>query len=820
MKLYLICLLFSLTNLLSASQIHGFISDTSKNAIPYASVYVENSSYGVSANHKGEFFLELTPGNYHLIISAIGYENKLVEITHQASQTLHISLKHSDVNLEQININIDGENPAYAIIRKAIEAKKKFRSTVNSFTCDNYIKASIEQENAFVIQKNKAKLNFIESFSKIYFQAPETYKEHIIAYNDLSPKSNNQFALGISVGSDFENSKFTAVNPDLFYTHFADAQFNFYHNLINESSLSETPITSPLSSNTFLSYQFSLLEIFYENGVETFKIKVSPKREHGSLFEGIIFIEGEHFTLKSVELNINPNALFYFSKFTIIQNYQLFEKQYLLPVRREFTYEITSGNKIKYGNTVAIHTNYKLNIEHDKNTFNNAIYITSDNAYDYSLNQWDSIRPVSLKQQEYTFIQEQDSVKKALKSPALQDSLDKIRSKINVENIFLNGLTFNNRNKKISLYIQPMINSINPLGVGGYRHKVGTIIDKEWGKAKRIENDAEISFGFNNLDLKGEIKTKYTYAPKKFAKAMIKGGSVFDIITYQQNISNLFSRRNFVERNYVGFGHEVEISNGVFFDFETEFAQVNSIEGYTLSNWSNNLFPDNSPENFDSYRELFLDFNLLLRIKQQYYIEPNKKIIVGSKYPEIDIHYRKGVPRLFNSIVDFDYLELKIKDDVQLGQIGNMKYRFRSGTFLSKENIRIMDLKYFRGSDSFFFSDPLNTFQLLGPTLSSTNTFAQAHFIHHFNGLFLNKIPLINKLKLGTIGGVEALLIQDNNFQHMEAFVGIEKSFRIRKQRYKLSALYVAADSNHSKLASGFKFGIDFYNFFTNSWSY
>ena len=802
-----------------AFELKGFVKDSNGEGISYASVFILNSTYGVSANYNGEYHIELDKGKHKMVFEALGYTSDTVDVNITSNASLDITLKDHSIELGEIEFTVDQEDPAYPIIRKAIEYKKNANKDLISFTCNSYLKSSIEKVEQGVILLGQDKLNFVESYSKVDFKAPNRTKEEIIAYNDHSKKSNNQVTASIQMGNDYEMSTNLPTNPDLFYSHYSDASFDFYQNLMFEKKLSETPLTSPLSNTAFTAYKYEFVETFYNESTPIHKIKVKPRRDNGALFSGIIYINGNNYSLSKVELSINSQVLSYYRDFKIIQEYTLIDG-YSLPIRREFHFTVGRQSSFKAGITAVVHSDYQINVEHPKNHFQNVMYVTLDDAYDYSLNQWDSIRPITLKEEEQNYVFKQDSMKQFYNSPEFLDSMDQIQREFNWQNVLLSGMLFRNRIKGTEYYIDPIINSVHPFSVGGYRHSMGGQISKEWSKAYKLENDGNVSFGINNFDLKGELKTKFTYAPKKFAKLMVKGGNIFDMITYQQNISNIFARSNFVEKTYFGFGHEIELINGLFFDFETEYAKVNSIEGYTLANWSNELFPENTPESFDTYTELFVDINLSFRFRQKYFLEPYKKVIIGSDFPVIDLHYKKGVPNLFNSIVDFDYIELKIKDDIQFGKIGNSRYRVRAGTFASKDNIRILDYKFFRGSDRYFFSDPLNTFQLLGPTLSSSNSFVQGHYVHHFNGFFLNQVPLINKLKLGTVAGAGGLMMKENSFKHIEMYVGLEKPFRIRKSKYKLSVFYVVADSNYSTIDSGFKFGIDMYNFFTNKWTY
>ena len=39
-------------------------------------IYIKNTTYGVSSNAFGEYFIELKPGKYTIVYSYIGYQSK------------------------------------------------------------------------------------------------------------------------------------------------------------------------------------------------------------------------------------------------------------------------------------------------------------------------------------------------------------------------------------------------------------------------------------------------------------------------------------------------------------------------------------------------------------------------------------------------------------------------------------------------------------------------------------------------------------------------------------------------------------------------
>ncbi|MFD1552356.1 hypothetical protein DNU06_11010 [Putridiphycobacter roseus] len=838
MKLFFTLLILIISNsLLSQYVLKGNVTDDQNMPIPGVRVFIDQTTYGVITDLKGGYFIELSSKkNYPIAFKMLGMKDTVIPIDiHQKITTFDIQMLTYSERLETVEVSSKKIDVAKQVIKAMQDNRNNMANQYENYTCNTYLKTSLEKsikpniaerskEIDSIIAIGPAKMNFIESFSITKFKTPNTYKEEIVAQHDYADKSSNNFSASINFnfGTSIVPIQYIATNPYIFFEKIQDGDFNLYQNMLNLPKISEHPIVSPIGFNAFLNYNFDLANIFYEQetGHKIYEIKVIPKFKQAALFEGTLFIIDKLWVIQSFELNINSAAMPFFKDFTVLQDYQMIDSAWV-PIRREYVYAIQDGKYIISANTRVNHSNYTFNNAEKKKDFDNEILVYQSEAFTKDSAYWDGIRPIQLKATELSFIHEQDSIEKHIKSEAYLDSLDKAFNKITFWDVTLNGVAFRDRFKEESIYIKPLFSSIRVFGVGGFRLGTGGIYTKKFKNAQKIKVDADLDYGFNNKDLKWKMGLEYTFLPKRFGLIELRGGDSYDLITDYNSVLGTFSRGNYVRKQFIEIGHRIEIVNGLYGKINLSYSDRQGIDNLILSEWSALLFGElNQPATFDRYIISLVEFQFLYRFKQKYIIKKNEKQLIGTKYPELELTYRKGIPKLFNSEVNFDFIELKASDEINLGNYGDSKWSVLAGTFVNEVDLRFMEHKFFRGSDRFFFSNPLRSHQLLDSTFNTSKPYFQTFYVHHFNGFIMNKIPLINKLKLELTAGASALIIQDIAYSHAELFAGLEKKFRIKKQYFKVGVFMATRANSSEAITYQFKIGMDFFNSFTNTWTY
>jgi hypothetical protein len=250
MKLTLLFTFFILTGSLSFSQqvtISGKITDEQNKPVPFASIYIKNTTKGTSANSEGEYILQLKPGTYEVQYKAVGYKQESRRLDISKNIAVNVVLTTEVYQLSSVTVRGGGEDPAYAIIRKAIKKRKEHLNEVNAYACEVYIKglqkmlAAPKKFMGFDVQRaareagldsNRRGIIYLsESESKYSFKKPNDVHEEMIS------------------------SKVSGSNKAFSFNRASDLAVNFYENIQNWEGISNRPVVSPIADNAMFYYR-------------------------------------------------------------------------------------------------------------------------------------------------------------------------------------------------------------------------------------------------------------------------------------------------------------------------------------------------------------------------------------------------------------------------------------------------------------------------------------------------------------------------------------------------------------------------------------
>ena len=836
-----IYILFPLINF--CNHISGVISDSNGEPLPFASIYIKNSTYGVSSNAFGEYFIELEDGQYTIVYSYIGFQNfeKTIKLKDH-SQKIDIQLLAEDQNLIEYEVVSNTKNKALEIINEVKKNKKKFIHRSNSSI--EYLKNTIEKRQYKLKRKDTIEiwqldtseqinfkndvLKFIESYGRLYRINQNNNFRDYKAYHDFADTKEEQDFVLIQSFEDFGEYNITPkyeANDDYeILNNLSEIEFNLFLNNINVS-ISNKPIISPLAPGSRTYYKYDYLGFIpTEDSNKIFKIKITPRFNNEPLLKGILFVKDSSFNIESLELKLSGpiQSEFKIENFHVIQNYQQLGNQNLLK-RKIIDYSIKEDIHKILGNTVAIYDDFKFKEKVPEYLKKNQIKYFADSSFSKNNEQWNEFRPLDLKENEIEYVRYTDSLRQYYQSEEYALKQDSGYNEITWAKLLWEGIGRKNRYKGYSFYVWPVISQFNILGVGGYRHNLGFNYNQNISDQYKISTQNRIDYGVANKDFKGSTNISIISNKKKYKQLTLAIGDEYKVINRFPSIITAFSRSNYVRSQQLETAYRTEILNGLYSEWKISYCFQTPIDNLDLStDWFSPLDSAASlaPVRFNPYTKLESRIQITWLPFQKYYYKKNKKIVLGTKFPTVNIIYRKGVPKLFQSEVNFDYLEVGVNDEFSVPHLGKSKWNVQLGSFLNKENLRVIEWKYFRGSDRGFFSNPLTSLQLLGPTLLTQNSFFRANYVHSFDGNILNKIPIINRLGLQLSGGAASLIIPDVGYQHLEVFLGISRPFKIFGGLVKFGVFIASSINSENGLESEFKLGANGYNSMRDQWDY
>src|SRR5690606_8740618 len=134
---------------LAASSVFGLVRDAQGQPIAGASVYISESRTGTSTNSEGYYQVPLPAGTYHLQFQALGFAKREFKVTlpENHNEELNVELKEVQFQIREVRVYSGGEDPAYAMMRKAIGLAPYYLRQASSYEAEVYLRGS------FVLEK-------------------------------------------------------------------------------------------------------------------------------------------------------------------------------------------------------------------------------------------------------------------------------------------------------------------------------------------------------------------------------------------------------------------------------------------------------------------------------------------------------------------------------------------------------------------------------------------------------------------------------------------------------------------------------------------
>ncbi len=717
--------------------------------IPFANVVVKGTTIGTVCDFDGFYSLKLSKKIDSLSSIYIGYQMRTKKVNGPENQTINFQLKEAGIELNEVVIK-PGENPAWPILRQVV-LNKDFndKRALISYEYEAYNKLEVDIDKISekfkkkrIIKKIQNVLDSIgkatgedgkpilpffisESISKYYYNKdPEQQKEQI--------EKTKISGLGMSEGETVSQ---------IIGSSFQD--YNFYRNWLN---IVNKDFVSPIADGWRIYYDYVLEDSTEKNGDWIYRIEVTPKRAQDLAFRGSIWINRSDWALERVDLYISKEAnINFIDKIKIQQELKKTTAGPYLPLKNRVTIDISNLNKNWAGMIAKFYTStkdYVVNKPMNNKFFQKPIELLEDVGKSDEI-FWANRRHDSLSVTEKNVFKMIDTVRKI---PA-------VKTYVEIVNILVNG------NKRIGkIDYGPYLNTYGWNNIEGHRVRLGFktnhYFSKKWifgGYGAYGFTDTRIKYGFEvNRILSRKrwaaigFEHKYDLEQLALIDNSLATNGLFFAFTRLGDLTR--TRPYYSEVSKITFTKE--IAKGLNINLQGYVWSFRPERGFFSFAYFNDPF-HGQPGSDQSISTQFrtTEFSCELKYgKDETFIEnENRRISLGAiQWPILTFKYTAGVKGILKSDLNFHKLQFSAVQFIRYGLLGMGKVSLTAG--ITPSTVPYPILRAHLGNQTYFTN--LSAFNMMQFFEFVSDRFASVNYQHNFEGLLLNSLPLVKKLKL------------------------------------------------------------------------
>ncbi|MDO9187839.1 MAG: DUF5686 family protein [Bacteroidia bacterium] len=737
------------------TKVSGKIVDAiTREPLPFVNVLLKGTKAAGASDIEGNYTVSTSEKCDSIIISFVGYNRVVRAIKYGATQEINIGLTQG-VDLVTVEVR-PGENPAHRILRKIIANKDKNDSEeLNAYEYEAYNKIEFDLNNIPDEFKNK---KLLQPFSFIFDNIDssnvrekpylpvfmtESLSEY---YYRKSPKTHNEIIKASKVAG-LENASVSQFMGDMYQ------KVNIYDNTI--IVFSKTFI-SPISDNALFFYKFYLIDSMEIDGHKCYQLQFKPKRKQELTFTGNLWAADSSFAIKQIEMSIATDANINFINSTaVVQTYTNVDNAWMMQKERliiDFN-PFPIDQKVKslmgvYGRKTASYNNFKINKpEEDKFYSLTDNLKVADDAFNKTDDFWNQKRHDSLSKNEKEIYHMVDTLQ----------SLPIYRTWVDIIQLFVTGYK-----TKGNFEYGPYYNIYSFNEIEGQRFRFGGRTSDKF--SKWYELSGYVAFGTRDERLKYSLGMRcfLEKKPRTLVGMYYKNdneilgqsqngfttdnilASLFRI-TPLRNLTSVKQVNAYIEREwFTGFSSKLSFFNrqmSPLADFHYEYQKTPTKTAFKESITTSEV-------------------RLLTRFAfdEKYLSGTFTRASLGTRYPVIQAQYTLGIKNLFFSDYDYQKLTVNLDDRIRINPIGYFDYVLEYGKTWGKLPYPLMTIH--GGNETYIYDiyayNSMNYYEFV------SDEYASLTISHHFDGFFLNKIPLMRRLKWREVVGGKALIGRAN----------------------------------------------------------
>lgn len=769
------------------TKIMGTVTDVETNEpLPFVNIFFKGTTIGITTDFNGKYSIETKSAIDTLVASYIGYLSVEKKVHQGRFQQIDFKLVPSKFDLPEFVI-VAGENPADILLRKVIANKSEnSKNEFEAYEYEVYNKIQVDANNIserFKKRKILKPFNFIFDYVDTSTVNGKTYLPIFLTeslsdyYFRKTPKTEKEIIKAAKV-SGVKNESVSQFLGDMFQ------KYNFYDNYI---TIFQKNFVSPISNSGFNSYKYYMVDSTFFGDKWCYKLMFKPRRKQELTFTGHFWVHDTTFAIKSFEMKIADDAnINYVNDLVMSQEFDLINGEYWMVVK-DFgiaDFNILEDSKTTlgfFGRKTTTYRNFVFNQLKDRKFYATPVNVlVAENAYGKNEQFWKTNRHDSLTKDEKTIYHMIDTL----------TNLPAFKTWVDIVETVISGYY-----KKEKFEFGPYASVLSFNAIEGARFRVGGRTTKKFNEQIRLEG--HVAYGTRDEKLKYGIGG--LYLPNKNPRRAFGAKYKYDIEQLGSSPNALredfilaaFFRRNPADKlsmtSEYQFYYEHEWFNGLSNKFNFIRKEIIPI-GESQVNIVNEGGEITSLQHIVT-SEIRLDTRIA--INEKFIIGDFERMSLGTRSPIVGFQYSYGIPGFLGGNYEYHKLQVGIRHWFNIFNIGWSRYNIEAGQIWGTLPFPLLELH--PGNETFLFDE--FSYNLMNYFEFVSDQYVSIYYTHHFDGFFLNHIPLMRKLKWREVGFVKSVfgtLSQSNKDYnslpsithtlekpYIEAGVGIENIFKI-----------------------------------------
>lgn len=811
----------------SITSASGIVRDSvSGEPLSYVSVMFENSTIGAMTDDDGAFSLQNDKGLTRLVVSSLGYDNKVVNLkAGQKNNALNVLLRPTSFEIAEVVVKPKREkysrkdNPAVELIKKVIEHKNDNRiEAKDEYQSEVYEKLSMSLDDFNPnLEKNKflKKFKFIKNYLDtsefngkpiLTISVRETisdqyYRKHPKAEKTITKAKRQQ---GIDKTLD-DGGAITANLEEIF------KGVNIFDNNIN---ILLNRFVSPLSSTLAVTYyKYYIMDTVDVAGDKCVDLAFVPVNSQSYGFTGRLYITLDgNYAVKKFLLNTPANInLNWVDKLRIEQEFKRMpDSTWVLANENTYVnFYIVKGAQQLYAHQLRNFDKYQFDVQNADSIFGllGPIHELPE-ATAQTDTFWIHNRHVPLKEKESAL---DDLLAQLRKVPAFNVI-------IKTAEILITGYIPTTADKDKSKFdFGPMNTTFSANHLEGFRMRVGGMttanLNPHWF------GSGYLAYGVNDRKLKYNAKLTYSVNKKKYHEGESPVNNIsaiqeYDVYTPGQDF--LFTSK---DNMFVAWkvGEPVTMMQYIrktMLQYQKEW-----LNGLTLTTWARNenneaagtlrydrYNADGTLTNLKSFTNTELGAQLRFAPGERAYNgreSKNSLFNLSKDAPVFKLSHQMGLKNVLGGDFNYNHTEISAEKRIWLSSFGHIDALVTAGKVWDKVPFPLLIMP---NTNQSITIQP-QAFNMMRALEFVSDQYVSFYFTYYMKGWILNRIPGVKWLRLREVisfSGFYGGLTDKNNpaldptglyrfpegtspmgrTPYLEASVGLENIFKILRIDY------------------------------------